>query len=285
MHGHTFRTRFAPSPSGLLHLGHAYASLNARALADEHGGECLLRIEDVDTTRCKAAFIDAIVEDMDWLGICFDGEIVLQSERLGLYADALERLKGMEVVYPCFCSRKEIAAELEELGRAPQGEQMDPYPGTCKRMSPDERDFLISQGKPHSWRLDCRKVAEMTGVLPWHDMRFGDQLARPESIGDIILGRKDCAASYHIAVVTDDAAQGISHVCRGEDLLPATHLHRTLQALLGLDVPVWFHHPLIADSSGKRLAKRNNSLSVRQMRENGMTREMVFDLLNKSVMS
>lgn len=279
MCGKDFRTRFAPSPSGHLHLGHAFAALEARRLADELGGECLIRIEDIDLDRCRPEYVDAIFEDMDWLGIRFDGEVLVQSSRIDQYAGALDQLRQLGVLYPCFCSRKEIARELAEMGRAPQGEMLDPYPGTCRRLGNDERQALMASGKPHSWRLDCRMAADLTGALPWHDLRFGDQICHPEQIGDIILERKDCPASYHVAVVIDDAAQGITHVTRGEDLLASTHVHRTLQALWGLDVPVWYHHKLVTDDSGKRLAKRDRSLSIREMRLSGMTAAQVLRLL------
>lgn len=274
------RTRFAPSPSGFLHLGHAFAALEARRLADGNGGECLIRIEDIDRERCRSEYVDAIFEDMEWLGIRFDGDVVFQSERTGKYSAMLEKLKEIGVLYPCFCTRREIAAELSVLGRAPQGELIDPYPGTCRSLTKGERERFIREGRHHSWRLDCRKAAGLTGVLPWRDLKFGDQECVPERIGDIILGRKDCPASYHVAVVTDDGEQGVTHVTRGEDLFQATNVHRLLQEFWGLPVPVWYHHPLVKDSLGRRLAKRDESRSIREMRNSGMSAEDVLSLLD-----
>ena len=167
-------------------------------------------------------------------------------------------------------------------GGAPQGGCVDVYPGTCRLLDKGCRKELLKSGKPFSWRLDCRAAARITGPLLWRDMRFGDQVCRPEELGDVILGRKDCAASYHIAVVVDDAAQGVTHVSRGEDLFPVTGIHRTLQALLELPVPQWYHHRLVKDASGKRLAKRDRSLSLQEMRAAGMRPEDVFRLMRES---
>ncbi len=272
-------TRFAPSPSGRLHLGHALAAYEARALADRLGGQCVLRIEDIDTTRCRAEYIDGIMEDMAWLGIRFDGEVVIQSTRFAAYEAALKKLRTLGVLYPCFCTRKEIAAEVAAMGGAPQGERIDIYPGACRNLTPEQRLELMNAGKAFSWRLDCRAAARLTGVLTWHDLRFGEQICRPEELGDVILARKDCPASYHIAVVVDDAAQGVTHVSRGEDLFPVTGIHRTLQELLNLPVPHWYHHRLVCDANGKRLAKRDHSRSLLEMRRAGLSPAEVMRLL------
>ena len=275
-------TRFAPSPTGRLHLGHALAAWEARSLADRFAGRCVLRMEDIDRTRCRPEFMEGILEDLDWLGIRFDGSMMVQSSRLGAYEHALRTLKDKGVLYPCFCTRREIAEEAASMGGAPQGGSVDAYPGTCRLLDTERRKELFMSGKPFSWRLDCRAAARITGSLPWRDMRFGDRMCRPEELGDVILGRKDCAASYHIAVVVDDAAQGVTHVSRGEDLFSVTGIHRMLQALLGLPVPQWYHHRLVKDASGKRLAKRDGSLSLREMRAAGMRPEDVFRLMRES---
>ncbi len=273
-------TRFAPSPSGRLHLGHALAAWEARALADRMGGRCVLRIEDIDTTRCRAEYIDGIIEDMEWLGIRFDGEPMIQTRRFPFYEAALQKLRDLGVLYPCFCTRKEIAAEVAAMGGAPQGEQrVDIYPGTCRRLSDEQRVMLTESGRAYSWRLDCRAAARLTGALSWHDMRYGAQVCDPAQLGDVILARKDCPASYHIAVVVDDAAQGVTHVSRGEDLFTVTGIHRTLQELLGLPVPVWYHHRLVCDANGKRLAKRDHSRSLLEMRQSGLSPADVLGMI------
>ena len=275
-------TRFAPSPTGRLHLGHALAAWEARSLADRFSGRCVLRMEDIDRTRCRPEFAGGILEDLDWLGIRFDGPMMVQSSRFSAYEHALQILKDRGVLYPCFCTHREIAEEVAAMGGAPQGGRVDVYPGTCRLLDQGRRKELLKSGKPFSGRLDCRAAARITGPLLWRDMRSGDQVCRPEELGDVILGRKDCAASYHIAVVVDDAAQGVTHVSRGEDLFPVTGIHRTLQALLGLPVPQWYHHRLVKDASGKRLAKRDRSLSLQEMRAAGMRPEDVFRLMRES---
>ena len=275
-------TRFAPSPTGNLHLGHALAAWEARSLANRFSGKCVLRIEDIDQTRCRPEFVQGILKDLEWLGIRFDGPMMVQSSRFSAYEHALQTLKDRGVLYPCFCTRREIAEEVAAMCGAPQGGCVDVYPGTCRLLDKGRRKELLKSGKPFSWRLDCRAAARITGPLLWRDMRFGDQVCRPEELGDVILGRKDCAASYHIAVVVDDAAQGVTHVSRGEDLFPVTGIHRTLQALLGLPVPQWYHHRLVKDASGKRLAKRDRSLSLQEMRAAGMRPEDVFRLMRES---
>lgn len=275
-------TRFAPSPTGRLHLGHALAAREARSLADRFSGRCVLRMEDIDRTRCRPEYVEGILEDLDWLGIRFDGPLMMQSSRFSAYEDALHVLKDRGVLYPCFCSRREIAAEVEAMGGAPQGERADVYPGTCRLLDKGRGKELLKSAKPFSWRLNCRAAARITGPLVWRDMRFGEQVCCPEELGDVILGRKDCPASYHIAVVVDDAAQGVTHVSRGEDLLPVTGIHRTLQALLGLPVPQWYHHRLVRDASGRRLAKRDRSLSLQEMRAAGVRTEDVFRMMREA---
>ena len=248
-------TRFAPSPTGRLHLGHALAAWEARSLADRFSGRCVLRMEDIDRTRCRPEFVGGILEDLDWLGIRFDGPMMVQSSRFSAYEHALQALKDRGVLYPCFCTRREIAEEVAAMGGAPQGGRVDVYPGTCRLLDKGRRKELLKSGKPFSWRLDCRAAARITGPLLWRDM---------------VAGR------------TILAAQGVTHVSRGEDLFPVTGIHRTLQALLGLPVPQWYHHRLVKDASGKRLAKRDRSLSLHEMRAAGMRPEDVFRLMRES---
>lgn len=272
-------TRFAPSPSGRLHLGHALAARVAVQEAERRGGICYLRLEDLDVTRCRPEYADGILEDMAWLGLEFEPEVWVQSRRFSHYEAALEKLRAQGVVYPCFCSRREVMEEVARMGGAPQGEAGEIYPGTCRVLSEGERVARLERGEVPSWRLDCRRASEMTGILTWRDERHGEFLCRPELLGDVILARKDCPASYHLAVVVDDAAQSVTLVTRGEDLLSATGVHRTLQALLGLPVPVWLHHPLVVDTAGKRLAKRDRARSIAEIRAEGRTPAEVWQKL------
>ncbi|MBK1670981.1 tRNA glutamyl-Q(34) synthetase GluQRS [Rhodovibrio sodomensis] len=261
-------TRFAPSPTGLLHLGHAFSALDA-ARAAGAGGRFLLRIEDIDTARCKPAFEQAIFDDLALLGLSWETPVMRQAGRMDAYAAALDRLAALEVVYPCFCSRKDIRAEAERLGGAPHGPLGTPYPGTCRDLPAAERQARIDAGTPHALRLDHARAHERVGRPEWTDRRHGTFQADLSEIGDVMLARKEVATSYHLAVVVDDAAQGITLVTRGEDLLPATPIHRVLQALLELPVPDWRHHALIADDDGRRLAKRDDAVALRAYREQG----------------
>ncbi len=263
-------TRFAPSPSGRLHVGHVLAAVEARRLADELGGVCRLRIEDIDGQRCRPEYAALLLDDLAWLGLSFDGEVSVQSARMDVYRQALEKLKAMGVLYPCFCTRKRIAERLAEMPRAPHGSACDMYPGTCRSMEADERAARLAEGEAHAWRLDCCRVQDMTGELEWLDLNAGPQVCEPSRLGDVILARKDFPVSYHLAVTVDDAEQGITHVTRGADLFESTHVHRVLQALLGLPVPVWKHHGLLCDENGKRLAKRDGARSLESLRSAGM---------------
>jgi len=265
----TVVTRFAPSPTGLLHLGHAHAALFACRAAQKAGGRFLLRIEDIDRGRCKPEFEAAIEEDMAWLGLEWERPVVRQSERMAVYRAALDRLAAQELVYPCFCTRKEIQAEVARAGQAPHGPDGPLYPGTCRALTPAERKDRVASGEPHALRLDVAAAAARTGTITWHDRGRGESAARPALLGDVVLARKDVPTSYHLAVTLDDAEQGVSLVTRGEDLLPSTHVHRLLQALLGLPVPEWHHHGLITDQHGKRIAKRDNPATLRALREAG----------------
>lgn len=263
-------TRFAPSPTGLLHLGHAHAALFAAGVA-EPGGRFILRIEDIDGTRCRPEFETAILEDLAWLGLDWERPVRRQSEHMADYAAALDVLKAQNLLYPCFCTRREIQAEIERAGAAPHGPDGPLYPGTCRGLPTDERHARIERGVPYAWRLDMARAAGRSGPLTWHDRAKGKVAARPEIFGDVVLARKETPTSYHLAVTVDDALQGITLVTRGEDLFDATHVHRLLQALLNLPVPEYRHHGLIVDDSGKRLAKRNKAVTLRSLREAGKT--------------
>lgn len=254
-------TRFAPSPTGRLHLGHAWSALLAHDLARAGGGRFLLRIEDIDRTRCRAEFVEGIMEDLHWLGLRWDGAVMIQSERMPAYAEALARLESMGLLYRCTCSRADIAA----VASAPQGPMGALYPGTC-------RNRAIGADTPlaWSWRLDVRTARARAGSLGWEDEDRGNIRADPEMLGDPILARKDAGTSYHLAVTVDDAAQGVTDVVRGHDLFVATHLHRLLQALLDLPVPRYHHHALIAGSDGERLAKRKAAPTLCALRVSGV---------------
>jgi glutamyl-Q tRNA(Asp) synthetase len=264
-------TRFAPSPTGLLHIGHAYSAWVGWRAARQAGGRFLLRIEDIDEGRCRPEFEAAIREDLAWLGLDWDGPVWRQSERLPVYAAALERLRAMGVLYPCFCTRKDIQAEIARIGSAPHGPDGPLYPGTCRGLSEAERAARLAAGVPHALRLDVAKAAALAGPLAWLDRDAGRRQACPELLGDAVLARKDLATSYHLSVVVDDAAQGVTLVTRGLDLFHATHLHRLLQALLDLPEPDYLHHRLLTDAAGARLAKRTDAASIRALRQAGRT--------------
>lgn len=260
------RTRFAPSPNGLLHLGHAYAALVAHDIARARGGEFLLRIEDIDGTRSRADLVPEITADLRWLGLDWDGAVVFQSARLASYAQAGERLKALGVLYPCRCTRAEIAAAATASG--PDGLI---YPGTCRGRGVDPDGA--------AWRLDVARAMALTGPLEWEDELAGVQRARPDLFGDVVLLRKEAPASYHLAATLDDAADGITLVTRGADLFAASHVHRLLQALLALPVPVWHHHGLLLDADGRKLAKRRGSPALADLRRAGEDGRALADAL------
>lgn len=267
-------TRFAPSPTGWLHLGHAYAALFAHEAAG--GGQFLIRLEDIDSTRAKMEYEEAIFEDLAWLGLNWETPVRRQSDHFDDYRAALAKLEVLGVLYPCFCTRKEIQEEIARAGNAPQGPDGPLYPGTCRNRGTDERVERITKGEAYALRLDATKASGIvSGDLIWSDRGRGSFKARPDVFGDVVLARKDTPAGYHLAVVVDDALQGITLVTRGEDLLEATHLHRLLQELLGLPVPEWHHHRLITDENGKRLAKRDDARSLRSLRAAGWSPEQV----------
>lgn len=261
-------TRFAPSPSGLLHLGHAHSALFAVRHAGTDG-RFLLRIEDIDVGRCRPEFETALKEDLAWLGIAWPEPVRRQSENMGDYKVALDGLAAQELIYPCFCTRRDIAEEIARSGVAPQGPDGPLYPGICRDLSQAERRQRLASGTPFALRLDVTKAQAVAGPLHWIDRRHGEFLATPDIHGDAVLARKDVPTSYHLSVVVDDALQGVTLVTRGEDLLPATHLHCLLQALLGLPTPAYRHHELVTDETGRRLAKRDDARSLRSLREAG----------------
>lgn len=264
-------TRFAPSPTGQLHKGHAFSALTAFALARRSGGRFLLRIEDIDPTRCTRENAEQIFEDLAWLGIEWETPVRFQSEHRADFAAAADRLAALGLLYPCFCTRSDIQREIERAGHAPHGSEGPLYPGTCRRLSGDERAARLAAGTPHALRLDLEKALSLAGPdLTWADTHQGVQPARPGLLGDAVLVRKDIGTSYHLAVVVDDGLQGITDIVRGVDLFEATHLHRLLQEMLGLPVPLYHHHGLLTDASGNRLAKRDRAVTLKSLRESGV---------------
>ncbi len=262
-------TRFAPSPTGYLHLGHVHSALTGWGAARAGGGRFLLRIEDIDPGRCRPEFEAAIIEDLSWLGLDWEKPPRRQSEHMADYQGALERLDVAGLLYPCFCTRKEIRAEVAGATQAPHGPEGQLYPGTCRGLGADARRARIAEGRNYALRLDVAEAAARAGPLTWSDLGRGRIAADPLSLGDVVLARKDVATSYHLAVTLDDALQGVTLVIRGQDLFHASHMHRLLQALLDLPVPQWQHHDLIADAAGERLAKRSDAFSIRALREAG----------------
>jgi glutamyl-Q tRNA(Asp) synthetase len=261
-------TRFAPSPNGPLHLGHAYSAIVSFDLAQARGGRFLLRIEDIDGVRSRLELAREFRADLAWLGLAWE-EVPAQSTRLAAYEAAAERLRAMGLLYPCRCTRMEIREAASAKG--PDGPV---YPGTCRGAS-------FAPGEAVAWRLDVAEALRRTGPLTWFDERAGEQIARPDLHGDVVLVRKEAEtpASYHLAVTLDDAADQVTLVTRGMDLFPATHVHCLLQALLGLSVPTWHHHPLLLDETGRKLAKRRGSPSLAERREAGEDGRALADAL------
>lgn len=291
-------TRFAPSPTGYLHLGHAYSARFAWAAARASGGRFLLRIEDIDRTRCRPEFTEALIDDLRFLGLSWDGEVRVQSAHRAEYADVLDALQAQALVYPCFCTRAEIASEIRQAETAPHDlpapEPVSPsglpvpqvgrlYPGTCRRLSRDEADARIAHGQSYALRLDSTRALERAQTLAsrplvFYDRRFGEVPVTLSHVGDVVLGRKEVRASYHVAVTLDDHLQGVTLVTRGEDLFHATHIHRVLQTLFGWREPEYAHHPLLTDSHGERLAKRRGSPSLRSLRNEGRSAAEIWAL-------
>ncbi len=271
------RTRFAPSPTGRLHLGHTLAAKVAHDLARKsENGVFLLRHEDIDGPRVREHFYQEIETDLRWLGLAWDGDALRQTSRTSQYNGALQFLREQGLVYPCFCTRKEIQDEWARMAAAPQGPECPIYPGTCLRLTAAEQSTKLESGSPHAWRLDARKAAVLAGPLTFHDLKFGIITVAPELLGDVVLARKEIGTAYHLAVVVDDAFQKITHVTRGEDLLPSTHIHRLLQVLLGFPEPIYLHHTLMLDKDGKRLAKRDEAHSIASMRDAGLTKNEIL---------
>jgi glutamyl-Q tRNA(Asp) synthetase len=270
-----FVTRFAPSPTGRLHRGHAFAALTAWRAAREVGGRFLLRIEDIDPIRCKPAFEDAIVEDLAWLGLAWDGPVRRQSEHLPDYATVIDDLNRRGLLYRCFRTRKEI---LDAIGDAPHGPVEAARPGPHPA---DEEATLLAQGRAFAWRLSLDRAREALGEAAWRALAFvegglgpngehGLIRARPETAGDVVLARKDAGAAYHVAVTHDDALQGVTHVVRGEDLFEATHVQVLIQTLMGWPTPAYRHHRLLVGPDGRRYAKRDRSVTLAELRAGGL---------------
>ncbi len=269
-------SRFAPSPSGYLHLGHALAALFAERAARAVGGRFLLRIEDIDAARCRAEYDAALQEDLRWLGVAWDEPVLRQSTRLEAYEHALAALRERALVYPCFCTRADIRAEVARSPSAPHGPDGALYPGTCRTLTEAERTERIQSGAPFAWRIDvARAVASIGHPLYWRDAAAGEMRSAPETLGDVVLARKEVGTSYHLAVTVDDAFQGVTLVTRGTDLFHATHMHRLLQELLGLPVPRYHHHGLVTDEEGIRLSTRDGATALRTLRQKGWTPQYV----------
>jgi glutamyl-Q tRNA(Asp) synthetase len=272
-------TRFAPSPTGFLHLGHAVAALTAA----KAGARFLVRLEDIDAARCRPEYAAAILEDLAWLGLVWEEPVLRQSGRMEAYAAGLKRLQALGLLYPCFCSRREIAGEIARAAAAPHYDFAAPgpdgplYPGTCRNLGVAERAERIAAAVPYALRLDAAKAAEIAGPLCFEEHGAGPAgehgriAVEPQLFGDVVLARKETPAAYHLAVVIDDAFQGVDLVTRGNDLFAATHIQRLLQALLGLPAPAYAHHRLILDAAGKKFSKRNRAVTLRALRQQGVT--------------
>jgi glutamyl-Q tRNA(Asp) synthetase len=268
-------TRFAPSPTGYLHLGHAFSASAGFVRAAAGGGIFLLRLEDIDAGRCRPEFSAAILEDLAWLGLHWEGPVRAQSEHFPEYRAALDRLAARGLLYPCFCTRSEIALAMS----APHGAEAM-YPGTCRRLPPAERSDRIAAGAAYALRLEVGEAARQAGPLRYFEESEGWIAADPARLGDAVLARRQTPASYHLCVVHDDGLQGVTHVTRGQDLAAATHLHVLLQRLLDLPTPVYAHHRLLTDANGKRLAKRDHAMTIRAMRAAGATPAQVRGLFS-----
>lgn len=279
----TVTTRFAPSPTGFLHLGHVHSCLFAVNAAKAADGRFLLRIEDIDPNRCRPEYEVMLKEDLAWLGFRWEEPVRRQSDHMDDYAAALHRLAALGVTYPCFCSRKEIADEIARAGNAPHLVAMGPegplYPGLCRHLPRDVAAARVAGGEPHAIRLDVAKAAALTGPLSWHDRARGTITADTGLLGDIVLARRDVRTSYHLSVTVDDAIQGVTLVTRGQDLFHATHVHRLLQALLSLPVPDYHHHGLLLNSQGERLSKRDGATGIRMLRAQGVS---AADILHRA---
>jgi glutamyl-Q tRNA(Asp) synthetase len=279
-------TRFAPSPTGYLHLGHAYSAVFAYEQARAEGGRFLLRVEDIDPTRCRPEFSQALIEDLRWLGLTWEEPVRRQSEHIEDYAAALAKLRTMGLLYPCFCTRREIENEVRASASAPhlalRGPDGPVYPGTCRNLAPDEQAERLRRDHAANWRLDIAKALEVTGPLYWNDRAAGQVKAVPLDFGDVVLARKDVSTSYHLSVTVDDHLQHVTLVTRGKDLFRATDIHRLLQALLGFATPDYYHHELLTDATGRRLAKRDGDVTLRALRMSGRTAAEVRGMVGKA---
>jgi len=280
---HPVITRFAPSPTGFLHLGHAYSALFSEKQARVKGGQFILRIEDIDTSRTKPEFEDAIFEDLSWLGLKWELPVRRQSDHFKEYEKAINNLRKLDLVYPCFCSRKEIRSAIfnsnltttDPLNR----DKSQIYPGTCKKITEKQSKMRIKQGSPFALRLNSDLAMQIakknTDALIWNDVEKGAIEVSLDLVGDVVLARKETPASYHIAVTLDDHLQGINLVTRGQDLFLSTHIHRVLQAVLKLNTPTYHHHHLLKGANGRKFSKRDNSLSIQSLRKEGKTPKQV----------
>jgi|TARA_B110000093_G_scaffold164875_1_gene188930 glutamyl-Q tRNA(Asp) synthetase len=274
-------TRFAPSPTGHMHLGHVFSALFSYEAAKKLGGKFILRIEDIDSQRSSKVFEESIYEDLEWLQIKYSTDIRYQADHMDDYKGAIKELQKLDMVYPCFCSRSDIKAEIMRAGNAPHEEETSIYPGTCRRLSKEERIKKIAIGTSFAWRLNIRAAAKKLGNLVWRDLRLGKHTVPVGTMGDVVLARKDVPTSYHLSATLDDHIQRIGLVTRGEDLVSATHVHKIIQSLLELKSPIYLHHPLILDSKGVRLSKRTRAQTVKSLKTSGLKRNDVIDLFGK----
>jgi glutamyl-Q tRNA(Asp) synthetase len=281
-----FVIRFAPSPTGFLHLGHAFAALTAQAAAQ--GGRFLLRIEDLDASRTRETLVEAIFADLRWLGLAWEEPVLRQSTRTCAYASALDELGAMGLIYRCFCTRGDIAAEIARSAEAPHGPDGPLYPSTCRQLSAKERVRLENAGAPYALRLHSTKAAALLGALFFEESErfpyaeYKHIAVDPLLFGDVVLGRKDTPASYHLAVVIDDTAQGVTLVTRGRDLFPSTHVQRVLQSLLGLPAPKYAHHRLVLDADGRKMSKREHAQSLQDLRRTGVRAHEIAAMLQRA---
>ncbi|SEO27438.1 glutamyl-Q tRNA(Asp) synthetase [Rhodospirillales bacterium URHD0017] len=270
-------TRFAPSPTGELHLGSAYSAWTGWHRARETGGTFLVRIEDIDIRRCRREYETAMLADLEWLGFGWNGEVRRQSDHFADYGKVLDQLDERRLVYPCFCSRADIEREIAASTNAPHGPDGPLYPGTCRHLSAAERRDRMAAGHEHCLRLDAERAATQAGPYHFVDETLGRVEGEPLLMGDFVIARKDTPTSYHLAVTVDDHLQGITLVTRGVDVLPSTHVHGLLQRLLGYETPRYAHHRLLTDASGRRFAKRDRDMTIRAMRESGMAPDQVVE--------
>jgi glutamyl-Q tRNA(Asp) synthetase len=279
-------TRFAPSPTGYLHLGHAFSAFNAWKRARQAGGQFLLRLEDIDPARCRANYATAIQEDLTWLGLDWDGPVRVQTDHLAEYQTVVDALAQRGLLYPCFCSRAAIQREIAVSAGARHGpDGVTLYPGTCRRLSAAERADRIAAGSAFALRFDVTAALRPGVTFPGLSFEEADEgriTCHPERFGDVVLARKDAPASYHLCVTHDDAVQGVTLVTRGADLKPATDLHRLIQVLMGWPEPVYAHHRIITDAAGRRLAKRDRAMSLRSLRAEGVSARAIIARFDQS---